>query len=97
MKSSTSKYIVTSLIFCALTIVFFLLYHFQVIDTFNLCVAMVYITYFVGLAIYYNAANLKEQAKGKSALICVIFSVIFILISIGFLVYGYVNGLIVLW
>lgn len=97
MKSSTSKYVVISLIFCALTIMFFLLYHFQVIDTFNMCAAIVYITYFVGLAIYYNAANLTEQAKGKSAAICVVFSVIFLLISIAFMVYGYINGLIVLW
>ncbi len=97
MNTESKKYIIVSALFCVLTLVIFLLFQFKVISNLDALLCMVYVTYFTGLALYYNAVNLRDNGKGPSSKICLAFSLILILISIAVLIYGFVTGYISLW
>lgn len=96
MKDST-RLIIFSSVFCALTLVFFLLFQFEVISNLDFYAAMVYITYFAGLALYYNSQLLKTNNKLKSSKICLICSIILILVSLVALIYGFATGNLAFW
>ncbi len=99
MKSitNTTKMIIFSSIFCLCVIAFYLLYYFQVISNLDFYAAMVYITYFAGLALYYNSKILKEKNKINSSRLCSILSIFLILISIAALIYGFSTGNLHFW
>ena len=96
MKDST-RLIIFSSVFCVLTLVFFLLFQFEVISNLDFYAAMVYITYFAGLELYYNSQLLKTNNKLKSSKICLICSIILILVSLVALIYGFATGNIAFW
>ena len=96
MKDST-RLMIFCCIFCILSIVFFVLYQTDVISNLDFYSAMVYITYFAGLALYYNSRLLKENNKLKSAKICQVFAIVLILISLVALIYGFATGNILFW
>lgn len=93
----TTRFIILSSIFCILAIVFFVLYQTEVITNLDFYSAMVYITYFAGLALYYNAQILKQNNKEKSGKICQICAIVLILIALVALIYGFATGNILFW
>lgn len=95
--SRTTKSVLMGIIFGSLAIVFAILYHFNLIKEMDLLLAGTYIAYFVGLALLYNGAYLREYDKTASTVINFIFGFICISLSIALLVYGLVNGTIVLF
>ena len=94
---TTKRFIILSAVFCVLAIVFFVLFELNVIGNLTLYLALVYISYFAGLALYYNSVNLRHAAKTTSANITLIISLIIIVASIALMIYGFVTGDIELW
>lgn len=94
---TTKRFILLSVIFSILAIVFFVLFELNFISNLTLYLALVYIAFFTGLALYYNAVNLRHSSKTTSSNITLIISLIIILASIALLIYGFVTGNIDLW
>ena len=94
---TTKRFIILSAVFCVLAIVFFVLFELNVIGNLTLYLALVYISYFAGLALYYNSVNLRYASKITSANITLIISLIIIVASIALMIYGFVTGDIELW
>ena len=97
MRSRSSLYIWISVFFCALTLVFFVLYELDLISTLNLYLTLTYVAYFVGLALFFNAGSLRFNGKVASSKICMAFSIILVLVAVVALIYGFSTGIIELW
>ena len=97
MRSRSSLYIWISVFFCALTLVFFLLYELDIISTLNLYLTLTYIAYFVGLALFFNAGSLRFNGKVASSKICLAFATILVIVAMVALIYGFATGIIELW
>lgn len=94
---TTKRFILLSVVFCVLVIVFFVLFELNFISNLTLYLALVYIAFFIGLALYYNSVNLRYASKKTSSNITLIISLVIILASITLLIYGLVTGNIDLW
>ena len=94
---ASKKFVILSVMFCVLAILFFVLFEFSVISNMTLYLALVYVAYFAGLALFYNSANLRQTNKRTSANITLVFSLIIILASIVLMIYGLVSGELDLW
>ncbi len=97
MKSETKRFIALAIVFSLLTITFFLLYYFKVITHLGLYLAVTYTSYFVGVALMYNGAYARKQNKRGASKLNVLFGTIFVCVSIGLLIYGIINGEIVIF
>ena len=96
LKEST-RMMIYSCVFCVLALLFFLLFQLDVISNLDFYSVMVYITYFAGLALYYNSKILKENNKSTSSKVCFWFAMALILVSIVALIYGFATGNILFW
>ncbi len=94
---TTKRFILLSVVFCVLAIVFFVLFELNFISNLTLYLALVYIAFFIGLALYYNSVNLRYASKKTSSNITLIISLVIILASIALLIYGLATGNIELW
>lgn len=94
---TTKRFILLSVIFSILAIVFFVLFELNFISNLTLYLALVYISFFTGLALYYNSVNLRHSKKIASSNITMIIALIIVLASIALLIYGFVTGNIDLW
>lgn len=94
---TTKRFILLSVVFCVLAIVFFVLFELNFISNLTLYLALVYIAFFIGLALYYNSVNLRYTSKKTSSNITLIISLVIILASIALLIYGLATGNIELW
>lgn len=97
IKNNTKSYSLFAILFSITTILFFVLFKLKIISSLDLFLAVIYITYFVGLAIFYNGGYLKEHGNKKSSNLNFIFGVLFVLISFAGLIYGFATGLIELF
>lgn len=97
LSRGAKKYMILGTFLSLLAITFALLYHFNVIKTFDLYLAVTYVSYFVGLALMYNGAYNRTFVRTKSTVINFVLGGIFILGSIALLIYGLVAGTIVLF
>ncbi len=95
--SATKKYVIISSIFCVLTIVVFVLAQFKIITNLDSLLCMVYVTYFTGIALYYNAVKLRSDGKLPSSKLMLTFALVIMAISVAVLIYGFVTGDISLW
>lgn len=95
MTRNMRGYIWTGVFFGLMTILFALLYYFNVIKNMSLVLAVVYVTYFVGLALFYNGAYCRKQAKTISSTLCMVSGGAFVVASTVLLIYGFCAGLIV--
>ncbi len=86
--------VLTGIFFCLMAILFSLLYYFNVIKNMSLILAVVYVTYFVGLAMFYNGAYCRKQAKNISSTLCMVCGGAFVIVSTALLIYGFCVGLI---
>ena len=94
---TTKKFILFSVFFSVLAIVFFVLFELNFISNLTLYLTLVYISFFTGLALFYNSVNLRHSSKITSSNITLIISIIIVLASIALLIYGFVTGNIDLW
>lgn len=92
MSKITKRYIVYGLVFCLTAVLFFLLYHFNVIKNLNLMLTVVYVSYFVGIGLLFNCAYCKKHLYNTSAWINGLFGGAFIIAAIVLLVIGLTNG-----
>lgn len=97
MSRTSKRYLILAIIFSITTIVFGLLYHFKVISRMDLNLSVIYISYFVGIALLYNGAYHREHSQTKATTFNFLFGILFILVSIGLLIYGFVTGTIILF
>ncbi|MBP3431900.1 MAG: hypothetical protein J6K39_03505 [Clostridia bacterium] len=88
------KFMVMGIIFGILTIIFTLLYHFNIIKTFDTYLCATYVVYFVGLALLYNGAYCKEKSSVKSQHLNYVIAAIFIILAIVMLIYGFSTGMV---
>ena len=94
---ASKKFVILSVMFCLLAILFFVLFELSVIKNMTLYLALVYVAYFAGLALLYNSMNLRQSNKRKSANVTLVFSLIIILTSIVLMIYGLASGELDLW
>lgn len=94
---TTKRFILMSIVFCLLAIVFFVLFKLNFISNLTLYLTLVYIAFFIGLAMYYNAVNLRYASKKTSSTIMLVLSIVITIGSIALLIYGMVTGNIELW
>lgn len=94
---ASKKFVILSVLFCLLAILFFVLFELSVIKNMTLYLALVYVAYFAGLALFYNSINLRQTNKRKSANVTLVFSLIIILASIVLMICGFVSGELDLW
>lgn len=97
MPKSCRRYVIMAILFSLATITFGLLYHFKVISRMDLNLAVVYISYLVGIALLYNGAYHHEKSQLKTSWLNYFFGVLFVLAAIGLLVYGLVTGTVILF
>lgn len=97
MSKSSKRYIFLAIIFSLVTITFGVLYHFNIIARMDLYLAVTYVTYFVGIALLYNGAYVRESGHTTPTGFNFGFGILFIIASITMLVYGLVSGLIILF
>ncbi len=91
-SKSAVRYTVLGILFAVLAIVFALLYYFNVISGMDLYLAVTYISYFAGLALFYNGAFTRESGRKTSTALNFIFGTILIIISTVLLIYGFCTG-----
>ena len=96
-KSNTKRYICFGIIFSIFAITFALLYFFKVITTLDLYLAVVYVSYFAGIALLYNGGYSREKDRLGSSVSNFLLAFVFIGASITMLIVGLINGTIVLW
>lgn len=97
MSRGAKKYMITGIFLSVMAITFALLYHFNVIKRLDLYLAVTYVTYFVGLALMYNGAYNRTHVRTKATVTNFILGGVFMLGSIGLLIYGLVTGVIVMF
>lgn len=92
MERSSKRIIFFGIIFGLLSIFFFLMYYFDVIKLLDKFLSVIYMVYFLGLAIVYAGmyCNLKNHKMAKNILYLI--SGILIALSITMLVYGFSTG-----
>lgn len=78
--------------FCLATIVFVLLYQFNVFTQLTPFLTCMYVLYFIGLALLYNGTFNKSRGNVVASKICYTISTLFILGSTGMLIYGFISG-----
>lgn len=86
------SYLVFGIIFGILALFFALMYHFNIIKTLDLFLAVTYVVYFAGLTLIYNGAYCKETNKKTSKSISYFIGLLFILLAIIMLVFGFSTG-----
>ncbi len=88
--SKKSKRFIALSILCALgAIVFTVLYFTNAVANFSLSLAVIYVSYFCGIALLYNGGFSKEQNKINSARVNLILGILFVLLSVIMLIYGF--------
>lgn len=97
MQRETRRFVILAIIFSIFAITFALLYHFKVVNYMTLYLAVTYVSYFVGIALFYNGAYTRNKDKTTSTKLNFIFGFVFIAISIALLVYGLVTKEIILF
>ncbi len=98
MQSKKAKrFLIFGIVFCALTVIFALLYDFDIIPTMSTYLCATYVLYFIALAIFYNGAYSNEKGSKSTKVISYIFGLIALALSITLLVYGFVTGEITLF
>lgn len=96
MKSETKRFVLLGILFSIFAITFALLYHFKVINYMSLFLAVTYVSYFVGIALFYNGAYTRNKDKTTPTKLNFVFGFVFIGISIVLLIYGLVTKEIIL-
>lgn len=97
MQRETRRFLVLAIMFSIFAITFALLYHFKVVNYMTLFLAVTYVSYFVGIALFYNGAYTRNKDKTTSTRLNFLFGFLFIAVSIVLLVYGVVTKEIVLF
>ncbi len=94
MAQTSKKFLVLGLLFSAFAILFSILYYLNVISTLDLFLSVTYVAYFVGLALLYNGAYNKEKKHKKATAVNYLIGLLFVVVAIGMLIYGFSTGLI---
>lgn len=81
-----------SIFFCIATLVFVLLYYFNVFSQLTTFLTSIYVLYFIGLAVLYNGTFNKTRGNIVASKICYTISSLFILGSTALLIYGFISG-----
>lgn len=97
MQRETKRFLILAIVFSVFAITFALLYHFKVVNYITLYLSVTYVSYFVGIALFYNGAYTRNQAKTNSTRLNFLFGFIFIAVSIALLVYGLITKEIILF
>lgn len=92
MQKASKRYLIMGIIFSLMSILFLVLYHFKFIKTLNLMLTLVYVLFFVGVALLYNGAYLRTLNKNKSTAINFFVSILLMVVSMGLLIYGLSSG-----
>jgi len=96
-KTKTKRYLWLGTIFSIFAVVFAVLYFFNIITTLDLYLAVVYVAYFAGIALFYNGGYTREREKLGASVSNFLLGFIFIGAAVVMLVIGFVNGTILLW
>ncbi len=91
MEAERKRFTWLCVMFCILILVFFVLHETHIMTNLSAYICVTYITYFAGIALYFNAKQLNTKSKDMSSKLCMVFSIILIILSIGFIVYGVVT------
>lgn len=97
MLTNSKRYLWLGVMFCLFALLFTILYYLDLIKTLDLFLCVVYVAYFVGLALMYNGAYNRAKERTKSTLLNFIFGAIFMILAIGLLIYGLITETIVLF
>lgn len=97
MSSTLKRYLFLGIFFSVFALAFVLLHHFNIIRDMDLLLAVTYVSYFVGIALIYNGAYLREHSKTKSTGLCFIIGSLFVVLSTTLLIYGIATGRILLF
>lgn len=97
MQRESKRFVILAILFSIFAITFALLYHFKVINYMSLFLSVTYVSYFVGIALFYNGAYTRNKDKTTSTKLNFFFGFVFIAISIVLLIYGLVTKEIVLF
>ena len=97
MSKTCKRYVFLAILFSLTTVAFCLLYHFKVISRMDLNLAVIYISYLVGIALLYNGAYHFEKTQTKTSWLNYFFGVLFVIVSVFLLIYGLVTGTIILF
>jgi len=92
LTKKAKNYLATGIVFAVLAILFTLLYYFNAIKSLDLYVAVTYVVYFVGMALFYNGAFCNQQNYKKAKIFNYLLATVFILIAITMLIYGFASG-----
>lgn len=79
-------------IFGLIAVLFALLNYFHVIKTLDLFLAVTYVSYFVGLALFYLGAYCKEKNYKNARILSNLAAVGFTIVAIALLIYGFTTG-----
>lgn len=98
MQTKTSKlFIFMGILFALFAILFGLLYYFDVVSGIDLYLAVTYISYFAGIALFYNGAYTREHGRKTSTVLNFLFGAAFVITSTVLLIYGLSTGNIILF
>ncbi|MBE7075962.1 MAG: hypothetical protein E7375_02725 [Clostridiales bacterium] len=95
--TSAKRYVWGGILFSLFAITFAILNHFNIISTMDLMLAVIYVGYFVGLALYYNGGFTREKDRPGASMLNFLLGTVFIVASIVLLIIGLVNGTIILF
>ena len=84
--------LIFGIIFSALAIFFVMIYHFNVIKSLDLFLSATYVSYFLGLALFYNASYCNERGFKVAKKISVFAGFVLVIAAIVLLSYGFATG-----
>lgn len=86
------KYLFFGIFFGACAIAFSLLYYFNVIKNLDLFLAVIYVIYFTGVALFFNGGYCREKGNVNAKRINYIISFLCVAGATALLIYGLVIG-----
>ncbi len=89
---ASKRYLFMGILFGILAIFFALMYYFNVIQTLDLLLSVVYVMYFAGLALVYNGAYCKTHQYKVGFTLSLIAGIMLIVASVVLLIYGLSTG-----
>ncbi len=90
--NKSKKYLLAVILFAAMAIGFGVVYYLNLIKNLSLIMAVPYILYFVGIAIFFNGSYCGETNRPKAKRWNYFFGFLIILAAAGILIYGFVTG-----
>lgn len=97
MQKKSRNLIIMVFIFSLFAIVFAILHVVGIVKNLDSYLAMVYMSYFLGLALMYLSTYHRQNEKYASMYACFVASIILILVAIAALIYGLCTGEITLF